>query len=198
MEGFVLDICFTMHEGALRLIGCLTNNLLFGLNVPTKAADNMRESIPDAIVRACYRKIDRGVSMVLTNISNGDIFASGDDKWLKKYDYPTDSFQKIDFRKPPNAPTAELQGHDLLATCWDQQVEFQYIATGGKDGKFFLRNVKHIEQHFDFKAHAVFTQGITAMCFSNKHTALYTAGGDGAFMVWTVGAKPLPQQAIQI
>lgn len=37
--------------------------------------------------------------------------------------------------------------------------------------------------------HAVFNGGVTALAFSKKRPILYSAGGDGTFIAWNVGAK---------
>ena len=51
-----------------------------------------------------YRKIDRGTNLVMANSQNHDIFVSGEDKLLKKYDYPDQPWSAIEFKKPPAAP----------------------------------------------------------------------------------------------
>ncbi len=45
--------------------------------------------------------------MVIPNIYNGDIFVTGEDKLLKKYDFPADHFSKLDFKKAPMPPLDE-------------------------------------------------------------------------------------------
>jgi len=51
------------------------------------------EAYPDEEACVVYRKIDRNSRIVITNYTNGDIFVSGDDKLLKKYEYPTDKLK---------------------------------------------------------------------------------------------------------
>jgi len=80
----------------------------------------------------------------MSNPTNGDIFVSGEDKLLKKYDYPTDLWGAIEFKKPPHAPTLELASHSIGTICWDFSKEFKQFATGGKDGSLILRNVNNI------------------------------------------------------
>lgn len=48
----------------------------------------------------------------------------------------------------------------------------------------------------DIKAHAIFSGGVSALCFSNTRSTLYSAGGDGSFMAFKVGGKPNPNQPI--
>ena len=86
----------------------------------------------------------------------------------------------------------ELKSHDIGTTCWDFSNEFKFMITGGADGNFILRNMSHVAQSNEIKAHAIYSGGITALCFSRNRSTLYSAGGDGAFLAWTVGAKPNP------
>ena len=72
--------------------------------VPLATAANLREPFTDDEVSIFYRKIDNGSDLVMANPTNGDIFICGKDKILKKYEYPTDKFKGIDFKKAPNAP----------------------------------------------------------------------------------------------
>jgi hypothetical protein len=67
------------------------------------------------------------------------------------------------------------------------------MATGGKDGKILLRHIGNIAQTPNpIKAHAIFNEGVTALCFSKTRSTLYSAGGDGSLFAWTVGGKPNP------
>jgi WD40 repeat protein len=156
------------------------------------------ESLPDNVTKITYKRIDRGMQVVMSNIYNGDIFVTGEDKFLKKYEFPTDPFNRIDFKKAPNAPLDELKSHDIATTCYDFSNETKFMVTGGKDGNLIVRNMNHVAQNnneisgSEIKAHAVFTHGITALTFSRVRSTLYTAGGDGAFFAWTLGAKANP------
>lgn len=84
------------------------------------------------------------MTILMSNVYNGDIYVSGDDKFLKKYDFPNEQFAKLDFKKPPNPPIEELKSHDLQTTCWDFSNEIKFMVTGGKDGNFILRNMNHV------------------------------------------------------
>lgn len=55
-----------------------------------------------------------------------------------------------------------------------------------------LRNRSWIAASDEIKAHAVFNGGVTALCFSNQRTVIYSAGGDGQFLVWNIGSNPNP------
>lgn len=103
------------------------------------------EPIADSITKPMYRKVDRGLNIVMSNIYNGDIYLCGEDRLLKKYEYPTETYAKLDFKKPPGAPIdQELKSHDLGTTCWDYSNEIKFMVTGGKDGNFVLRNMNYV------------------------------------------------------
>jgi WD40 repeat protein len=71
------------------------------------------------------------------------------------------------------------------------------MATGGKDGTLYVRHVNDIGKVPNpIKAHAIFTGGVTALCLSKSRTTLYSAGGDGSFMAWTIGGKPNSSQPV--
>jgi len=184
-------------------LALLSNALLVGLTLPEKFSDrNKMDPIPEAVSKAVYRRVDRGMHLVMSNIFNGDIFVTGEDRFLKKYEYPTEPFSKIDFKKAPNAPLDELKSHDIGTTCCDFSNEVKFMVTGGKDGNIIVRNMNHVAQNnneiqgSEITGHAVFAAGITALTFSKVRSTLYTAGGDGAFFAWTLGGKPNPTQPV--
>ena len=92
-EGYVQSASFHVKEGKARILAVLSNCLLAGANVPQASAENRMEPYPDDEADVCYRKIDRNSRLVISNHTNGDIFVSGDDKLLKKYEYPTDKIK---------------------------------------------------------------------------------------------------------
>ena len=139
-----------------------------------------------------YRKVDRGSNLVMSSHSTGEIYVVGEDKILKQYDQPADLWAAIEFKKPPAAPVKEMPSHSIATTCWDVSKEFKQFATGGKDGVIMIRNVGKFETANEIRAHTLFTGGVTAIAFSNTRSTLYTAGGDGSFMAWTIGGKPNP------
>ena len=98
------------------------------------------------MTRPLYRKIDKGMSLVTSNIFTGDIFVTGEDKFLKRYEFPTEQFSKIDFKKAPNAPIDEIKSHDIGTTCFDFSNEVKFMVTGGKDGNIIVRNMMQISQ----------------------------------------------------
>lgn len=79
------------HNGAIKLITVLSNNLLGAASIPTKPAANRMIPIPRDEADITYRKIDKGSNLVISNESLEDnIFVTGEDKLLKKYEFPTD------------------------------------------------------------------------------------------------------------
>ena len=102
----------------------------------------------------------------MANFSTGDIYVTGDDKLLKKYEYPADRIEIIDFKRAPPAPVEEMISHSIGTTCWDVATEFKSFITGGKDGQVFMRHFSSMNDPNEIKAQAVFSGGITAVCHS--------------------------------
>jgi WD40 repeat protein len=204
MEGYINSCAFFTHENKLKVASILTNATLAAFTMPVaefnsgKVQGNIKESLPEDLVHPVYRKIDRGSLMVIPNTMTGDIFVTGEDKLLKKYDFPNEHFSKLDMKKAPVPPIEELKSHDIGTTCWNVSSEVKFLVTGGKDGNFILRNLNNVAQSNEIKGHAIFSGGITALSFSNARSTLYTAGGDGAFFAWTVGGKPNPHHPVQL
>jgi WD40 repeat protein len=103
-EGYISNACFAIHDSELKALAVLTNTTLAGISMPTKIGENRMEPIADSITKPVYRKVDRGLNIVMSNIYNGDIYLCGEDRLLKKYEFPTEAFAKLDFKKPPAAP----------------------------------------------------------------------------------------------
>jgi len=139
-----------------------------------------------------YRKVDKGSNMVMANHISQEIYITGSDKVMKKYEYPVDKFEKMDMKKPPGAPIEEMQSHSIGSACWHVSKDFKQFVTGGKDGIIILRSMSNMSKANEIKAHTLFTGGVTAIAFSNTRSTLYTAGGDGSLMAWTIGGKPNP------
>jgi hypothetical protein len=117
---------------------------------------------------------------------------------MKKYDYPSEKYDKLDFKKPPAAPTEEIQSHSIGTNCCHINKEFKQFVTGGKDGVIILRSMNNMGKANEIKAHTLFTGGVTAISFSNTRSTLYSAGGDGTLMAWTIGGKPNPSAPIKL
>jgi hypothetical protein len=77
-------------------------------------------------------------------VNDKDLFVVGEDKLLKKYEFPNEPFSKIDFKKAPAAPLEEHKSHDIATTCYHASHEVRFLATGGRDGNFMLRNLNNI------------------------------------------------------
>ena len=120
------------------------------MNVPVeqftsgKIAANIKESLPEDLIFPVYRKIDKGSLMVLPNSQTGDIWVTGEDKLLKKYEFPVDHFSKLDMKKAPVPPVEEIKSHDVGTTCWHSSSEAKFLVTGGRDGNFILRVLNNI------------------------------------------------------
>jgi hypothetical protein len=51
---------------------------------------NRIEPIPASDSNILYRKVDKGSNIVMHCVSTGDIFVCGEDKLLKRYEYPNE------------------------------------------------------------------------------------------------------------
>ena len=170
---------------------------MFSMRIMVGGVENLREPIPDDVSFPMYSKVDTGTYMINSDPESGDIYITGDDKFLKKYPIPNDTYDQIDWSKPAPTPLEEYKSHGIVTTCFDFSSEANFIASGGKDGAIILRSRSKLNQSSEIKSHSVFTEGVKALCFSNKRTTLYSAGGDGSFLAWSVGQKPNPMQAIE-
>lgn len=68
----------------------LSNSLLAGANIPLSPVLNRIEPILPQDSNILYRKVDKGSYIVMQCISNGDIYVTGEDKLLKRYEYPNE------------------------------------------------------------------------------------------------------------
>jgi WD40 repeat protein len=189
----VCSASFVKNDGKLKVMAVLSNNLLGVANAPSKPCANRMVPMPQEEAEIAYRKIDKASALVIANEALEDnIYVTGDDKLLKKYEFPTDKISQIDTKRAPPAPIEEHESHSIGTTCWDTTPEFKSMVTGGKDGCLLLRGLRNIggEAPRPIRAHALFSGGVTALCFSRTRSMLYTAGGDGSIMAWNHGAKP--------
>ena len=195
--GLIKSASFVQHGGVVKVVAVLHNNLLGGATVPTRPVANRLEAIPDAEAQTFYRKVDRGSNMVLTSFAAGDILVCGEDKLLKRYEYPTEKADQIDWKRAPQAPLEENQSHAVGTSCWHESQSAKQIVTGGRDGTILIRKTSNIGSALDpVKAHAVHSGGVTAICYSVTRNTVYSAGGDGCFMAHTVGGHPNPDQPV--
>lgn len=86
-----------------------------------------------------YRKVDPGSNVVVCNHITQEIFVTGKDKLLKRYDYPEEKIESIDFKKAPEDPIEEIPSHSIGTNVWAISENFQQVVTGGKDGAIILR-----------------------------------------------------------
>jgi len=198
-EAKVCSASFLAVDGVMKVVVVLANNLIGSANVPTKAAANRMIPMPAEEANILYRKIDKGSNLIMSNEVTGDIFVSGDDRLLKKYEFPTEKIDQIDIKRAPVPPVEEHPSHSIGTTTWDVSKEFKFMATGGKDGSIFLRHINNVgQQPQPIKGHAMFSGGVGALCFSQSRSIIYSAGGDGAIMAWNFGGKPNPAEPIEL
>ena len=190
----LVDICWNNKNKDLRLVGLTDNYLLVSLKVMVGGVENIREPLPDDIWFPLYSKVDKGCYALCCD---QEIYVVGDDRFLKTYDLPNEDYNSIDWRKSANPPIEEFKSHGIYTTCFDFSKEADFMVSGGKDGALILRNRKKLNQFSEIKGHSVFTGGVKSLWFSKKRTVLYSAGGDGSFLCWSVGQAPNPLQPIE-
>jgi hypothetical protein len=100
-DGKVLSAAFHVEKGEPQILALLENNLLAGAKVPQRVTGTRMEPLSHEEVEVRYRKVDRGSALVIANQLTGDIFVTGDDKLLKKYEYPSETMEQMDFKRAP-------------------------------------------------------------------------------------------------
>lgn len=83
------------------MLAILENNLLAGAKIPTEPLKNRMVPLPPDEADIKYRKIDKGSQLLISTVHTADIFVTGKDKLLKKYEFPTDSLSQVDFKRAP-------------------------------------------------------------------------------------------------
>lgn len=174
------------------VVGILDNTCLFSVHVTPNDVENKWKPVPDEIANPNFKWIDPTSSHIICDSNTGDIYVIGDDRLFKKYELPNEAFGQLKWKTAPKDPNDEFFDHSLGINCWDISDEQNYIATGGKDGIIKLRNRSRVSASDEIKAHAIHTGGVTALCFSKFRTIVYSAGGDGQFLVWNIGSNPNP------
>ena len=89
-DGTILSACFHKEDGVDRLLVVLSNNLLACADVPKNVAINRMEPIPADESNVRYRKVDRGSQIVMSCFATKDIWVTGEDKLIKKYQLPNE------------------------------------------------------------------------------------------------------------
>jgi len=123
----------------------LSNNLIQVSKIPLEKEQNRLIAVPQERTHASYRKVDRGTNMILTSSLTTRFFVTGEDKYLKQYDlWPQDSFENLDWRKPPIQPNEEYASHSIGTKCYSFSLALKKMATGGKDGLVIVRDPNNV------------------------------------------------------
>lgn len=92
-KGYVQSAGFVSHNGLTSVVVVLSNSLLASSIVPLKPAQDRRDPFTEDDTMMFYRKIDNGSNLVICNHKTQEIWVTGKDKWLKRYDYPEDKLE---------------------------------------------------------------------------------------------------------
>ena len=129
-------------DGKDIALAVLSNNLVECYELPTKVYEDRLNSMPAEATKQCVRKIDVGSDMIICNGFMKHYLVTGDDNVLKGYEhFPSDSFEKIDWKKPAVKPALELpDGHAIASTVVACCSSTKAIVTGGRDGMVNIRS----------------------------------------------------------
>ena len=109
--------------------------------------------------------------MMISNNFTSHYMVSGDDNILKCSEtYPSDQFEKIDWKKPAVKPSLELKdSHSLGLIAHDSNEASKSIVTGGKDGMINVRSAETQPGYgkydciLSFSAHPVCNGGVISL-----------------------------------
>ena len=147
--------------------------------------------MPDSVVKSFVRKVDVGTNLISCNHFTKHYFVSGDDNILKAFEhYPTDNYEKLDWKKSAVKPAIELKdSHALGLTVSASSSATKVIVTGGRDGMVIVRNSQNqsgldlYEASLRISAHSVNSGGVVGLAIDQSGQFVYTAGGDGSIMI---------------
>ena len=123
---------------------------------------------------------------------------------MKAYEhFPSDSYDKVDYKKAAVKPSIELKdSHALATTVGAYSSATKVIVTGGRDGMIIVRNSEQqagmdlYEGSLRFSAHSTNTEGVQCIAIDQSGQFVYTAGSDGSIMVTAITQAQLPRREI--
>ena len=205
-NGYILSMGYHKKDGKDVALAVLSNNLVECYELPTKVYEDRLNSMPAEATKQCVRKIDVGSDMIICNSFMKQYLVTGDDNVLKVYEhYPSDSFDKIDWRKPAVKPAIEHNdNHSIASTVVACCANTKTIVTGGRDGMVNIRSSEKqmgYDNPFEclntFSAHAVINGGVQCIALDQAGQFIYTAAGDGSIVIFSVGNVALPRSPVQ-
>jgi hypothetical protein len=118
LPGKIISASFMRFDNQQKLLAVLHNNLLAAMFVPNQQCEDPLVAIPEEDARYKFRKVDRGSALVIPCEGTNEIFVTGKDKLMKKYEMPNENLKDIDWKRAPNAPSEEFNGHPVGTACW--------------------------------------------------------------------------------
>jgi WD40 repeat protein len=162
--------------------------------LPTERLENRISPMTDDKTHTTYRKVDPGTSRIMTSSITTRIFVTGEDKYLKQYDqWPTETYENIDWRKPATQPNDEYISHSIGTNCVHFSLIQKKMATGGKDGLVIVRDPTNVRSLKEFQTHSVVGGGVSQICLSASQPFFYVAGVDGSIFIVSIDDTSYPK-----
>ena len=196
LENRVLSQCWTAVNTKKRLLVLLSNSVVMGIHPPHVGHHCTKDPNPLDSLQAKYRKVDNNMRHVMSSPS-GQVFVTGEDNYLKVYEYPDEILTPKDMRKPAAPPEEEVDGHKLHTTAWSCSSDGKFLATGGKEGEIKIRLYSNLKEPRKVTVHNTQSGGVHAMSFGQDKMYLYSGGGDGSIFLINLSGKQLPTASNQ-
>ena len=140
--------------------------------------------MPHSATESFVKKCDVGTDMIVCCDFERKYFTLGDDNVFKGYDhYPTDSVDKLDWKKSAVRPAIELKdSHALAATVSACNGQSKVMVTGGRDGMINVRSTEPTpgrdpyECNMAFSAHAVSVGGVSSLSIDPTGQFVFSSG----------------------
>ena len=174
-----------MPNGKLGILAVAKQGLLFAAPAPSTTESYHNKVLDYDICPMYCRRIDFDLEKVAVVDSTGEVFLTGQDKYLKKYKIPDELIAKTNPGvKAPPSPIEELNGHPLPANVCFTSYNSAYLVSGAKDGSIFVREIANPTKHTHFKAHNFKSGGVSSLEMGREISIIYSGGYEGSLFSW--------------